>query len=178
MSKTQIHSCFNNIIIDMCVLRLFWCSAAVWIYQSEQGFFFWAIWLVNSFDFIWFPAISSGVESKQKWPQWSPTFQRSLIPCPSLNIFEIDDLCCTRQTFDVLFGENSRIFMKSIEWDRGSSFIVFSIHWHRSKRLHKLILSIFRNHDSSECVVLISLMICVLNGHSEHYRWCQRLPWF
>ena len=43
----------------------------------------------------------TSIESEQKLPQWSPTFERSLIPYLSLFIFKLDDLGSARDFFDV-----------------------------------------------------------------------------
>ena len=59
--------------------------------------------------------------------------------------------------------------MNSIEWDRESSFIFLSVNFNGYKRLQILIQIIFRNHDFSELVFLISLMIWFLDVHSEYY---------
>ena len=68
------------------------------------------------------------------------------------------------------FWEHAEIFMKSIKWNRGNSFIVFSIHFHGYKRLQNLILIIFRHYDFPELVFMMFLMICVFNGHSDNYK--------
>ena len=68
------------------------------------------------------------------------------------------------------FWENCEIFIKSLEWHHGSSFIALSVNFHGYKRLQHLIHIIFRNNDFSDLVFLIYLMICFLNGHSEYYK--------
>ena len=68
------------------------------------------------------------------------------------------------------FCDNFIILMKSIEGYRGICLIAFSVKFHGYKRLQKLILIIFTNHDFSNLVFFSFLMIWFLKGYSEHYK--------